>query len=212
MRQPMATNQIPCTLRSMTVSVGRLKSTARQQKVGEKPLLSVSTFVLVYGLFVFLHVSLLLDSREFVKMEQIHDSLGSLNLLLQLYFNPATVKMLSNLKNLGNIWTSRRYGIAVCVLLRSSRTDNASRPGREQTERVRPLRRSCVRRGPTTRADRDASRPSEFVLFVEVAFVEDRRREQTASAFVFCVDIDLDIDLGNNFLGELKFGRPLGGL
>ncbi|KAH0460841.1 hypothetical protein IEQ34_008416 [Dendrobium chrysotoxum] len=66
---------------------------ARQQKVGEKPLLSVSTFVLAARNNILLAIPALLyainNYLKFIMQE---------NLLLQLYFNPATVKMLSNLK------------------------------------------------------------------------------------------------------------------
>ncbi|XP_059632871.1 CMP-sialic acid transporter 3-like [Cornus florida] len=60
---------------------------ARQQKVGEKPLLSVSTFVQAARNNVLLAVPALLYAIN-----------NYLKFIMQLYFNPATVKMLSNLK------------------------------------------------------------------------------------------------------------------
>ncbi|KAJ4839333.1 CMP-sialic acid transporter 3 [Turnera subulata] len=60
---------------------------ARRQKVGEKPLLSVSTFVQAARNNVLLAVPALLYAIN-----------NYLKFTMQLYFNPATVKMLSNLK------------------------------------------------------------------------------------------------------------------
>ncbi|KAJ8490926.1 hypothetical protein OPV22_012647 [Ensete ventricosum] len=60
---------------------------ARNQKVGEKPLLSVSTFVQAARNNVLLAVPALLYAIN-----------NYLKFIMQLYFNPATVKMLSNLK------------------------------------------------------------------------------------------------------------------
>ncbi|KAK6781387.1 hypothetical protein RDI58_023571 [Solanum bulbocastanum] len=60
---------------------------ARHQKVGEKPLLSVSTFVQAAQNNVLLAVPALLYAIN-----------NYLKFIMQLYFNPATVKMLSNLK------------------------------------------------------------------------------------------------------------------
>ncbi|KAK3014904.1 hypothetical protein RJ639_010003 [Escallonia herrerae] len=60
---------------------------ARQQKVGEKPLLSISTFVQAARNNVLLAVPALLYAIN-----------NYLKFTMQLYFNPATVKMLSNLK------------------------------------------------------------------------------------------------------------------
>ncbi|XP_030470302.1 CMP-sialic acid transporter 3 [Syzygium oleosum] len=60
---------------------------ARRQKVGEKPLLSVSTFVQAARNNVLLAVPALLYAVN-----------NYLKFIMQLYFNPATVKMLSNLK------------------------------------------------------------------------------------------------------------------
>ncbi|PKU86435.1 CMP-sialic acid transporter 4 isoform X2 [Dendrobium catenatum] len=60
---------------------------ARQQKVGEKPLLSVSTFVLAARNNILLAIPALLYAIN-----------NYLKFIMQLYFNPATVKMLSNLK------------------------------------------------------------------------------------------------------------------
>lgn len=60
---------------------------ARRQKVGEKPLLSVSTFVQAGRNNVLLAVPALLYAIN-----------NYLKFIMQLYFNPATVKMLSNLK------------------------------------------------------------------------------------------------------------------
>ncbi|XP_021751851.1 CMP-sialic acid transporter 3-like [Chenopodium quinoa] len=60
---------------------------ARNQKVGEKPLLSVSTFVQAARNNVLLAVPALLYAVN-----------NYLKFIMQLYFNPATVKMLSNLK------------------------------------------------------------------------------------------------------------------
>ncbi|PSS35877.1 CMP-sialic acid transporter like [Actinidia chinensis var. chinensis] len=62
---------------------------ARRQKVGEKPLLSVSSFVQAARNNVLLAVPALLYAIN-----------NYLKFTMQLYFNPATVKMLSNLKNL----------------------------------------------------------------------------------------------------------------
>ncbi|KAL5215004.1 hypothetical protein ABZP36_004156 [Zizania latifolia] len=60
---------------------------SRKQKVGEKPLLSLSTFVQAARNNVLLAVPALLYAiNNFLKF------------IMQLYFNPATVKMLSNLK------------------------------------------------------------------------------------------------------------------
>ncbi|KAK9289019.1 hypothetical protein L1049_017490 [Liquidambar formosana] len=60
---------------------------ARHQKVGEKPLLSVSTFVQAARNNVLLAVPAFLYAIN-----------NYLKFTMQLYFNPATVKMLSNLK------------------------------------------------------------------------------------------------------------------
>nr|XP_004247980.1 CMP-sialic acid transporter 2 isoform X1 [Solanum lycopersicum]XP_010326907.1 CMP-sialic acid transporter 2 isoform X1 [Solanum lycopersicum]XP_010326908.1 CMP-sialic acid transporter 2 isoform X1 [Solanum lycopersicum] len=60
---------------------------ARHQKVGEKPLLSISTFVQAARNNVLLAVPALLYAIN-----------NYLKFIMQLYFNPATVKMLSNLK------------------------------------------------------------------------------------------------------------------
>lgn len=60
---------------------------ARNQKVGEKPLLSISTFVQAARSNVLLAVPALLYAIN-----------NYLKFIMQLYFNPATVKMLSNLK------------------------------------------------------------------------------------------------------------------
>ncbi|GAB4859085.1 hypothetical protein Ancab_010551 [Ancistrocladus abbreviatus] len=60
---------------------------ARHQKVGEKPLLSVSTFVQAARNNVLLAVPALLYAIN-----------NYLKFIMQLYFNPATVKMLSNSK------------------------------------------------------------------------------------------------------------------
>ncbi|PKA55802.1 CMP-sialic acid transporter 3 [Apostasia shenzhenica] len=60
---------------------------ARHQKVGEKPLLSVATFVQAARNNVLLAVPALLYAIN-----------NYLKFVMQLYFNPATVKMLSNLK------------------------------------------------------------------------------------------------------------------
>ncbi|KAJ4969205.1 hypothetical protein NE237_015906 [Protea cynaroides] len=60
---------------------------ARNQKVGEKPLLSVSTFIQAARNNVLLAVPAFLYAIN-----------NYLKFIMQLYFNPATVKMLSNLK------------------------------------------------------------------------------------------------------------------
>ncbi|KAJ8755484.1 hypothetical protein K2173_019282 [Erythroxylum novogranatense] len=60
---------------------------ARHQKVGEKPLLSISTFVQAARNNVLLAVPAFLYAIN-----------NYLKFVMQLYFNPATVKMLSNLK------------------------------------------------------------------------------------------------------------------
>ncbi|XP_057524258.1 CMP-sialic acid transporter 5-like [Amaranthus tricolor] len=60
---------------------------SRHQKIGEKPLLSVSTFVQAARNNVLLAVPALLYAVN-----------NYLKFIMQLYFNPATVKMLSNLK------------------------------------------------------------------------------------------------------------------
>ncbi|KAJ7957386.1 CMP-sialic acid transporter 3 [Quillaja saponaria] len=60
---------------------------ARHQKVGEKPLLSISTFVQAARNNVLLAVPAFLYAIN-----------NYLKFIMQLYFNPATVKMLSNLK------------------------------------------------------------------------------------------------------------------
>ncbi|GER27865.1 UDP-galactose transporter [Striga asiatica] len=60
---------------------------ARRQKVGEKPLLSISTFTQAARNNVLLAVPALLYAIN-----------NYLKFVMQLYFNPATVKMLSNLK------------------------------------------------------------------------------------------------------------------
>ncbi|XP_052208125.1 CMP-sialic acid transporter 2 isoform X2 [Diospyros lotus] len=60
---------------------------ARSQKVGEKPLLSISTFVQAARNNVLLAIPAFLYAIN-----------NYLKFIMQLYFNPATVKMLSNLK------------------------------------------------------------------------------------------------------------------
>ncbi|XP_075523696.1 CMP-sialic acid transporter 3-like [Primulina tabacum] len=60
---------------------------ARRQKVGEKPLLSISTFIQAARSNVLLAVPALLYAIN-----------NYLKFIMQLYFNPATVKMMSNLK------------------------------------------------------------------------------------------------------------------
>lgn len=60
---------------------------ARHQKVGEKPLLSISTFIQAARNNVLLAVPAFLYAIN-----------NYLKFIMQLYFNPATVKMLSNLK------------------------------------------------------------------------------------------------------------------
>ncbi|XP_061360205.1 CMP-sialic acid transporter 3-like isoform X2 [Gastrolobium bilobum] len=60
---------------------------ARNQKVGEKPLLSISTFMQAARSNVLLAIPALLYAIN-----------NYLKFTMQLYFNPATVKMLSNLK------------------------------------------------------------------------------------------------------------------
>ncbi|KAM7489964.1 hypothetical protein LguiB_027448 [Lonicera macranthoides] len=60
---------------------------ARHQKVGEKPLLSISTFVQAARSNVLLAIPAFLYAIN-----------NYLKFIMQLYFNPATVKMLSNLK------------------------------------------------------------------------------------------------------------------
>ncbi|CAD5185556.1 unnamed protein product [Musa acuminata subsp. malaccensis] len=60
---------------------------ARQQKVGEKPLLSIATFAQAARNNVLLAIPALLYAIN-----------NYLKFIMQLYFNPATVKMLSNLK------------------------------------------------------------------------------------------------------------------
>lgn len=60
---------------------------ARKQKVGEKPLLSVSTFVQAARNNILLAIPAFLYAIN-----------NYLKFIMQLYFNPATVKMLSNLK------------------------------------------------------------------------------------------------------------------
>ncbi|CAL5347996.1 unnamed protein product [Camellia sinensis] len=64
---------------------------ARRQKVGEKPVLTVSIFVQAARNNALLAVPALLYAIN-----------NYLKFIMQLYFNPATVKMLSNLKGLGN--------------------------------------------------------------------------------------------------------------
>ncbi|KAJ6817830.1 CMP-sialic acid transporter 4-like isoform X1 [Iris pallida] len=68
-------------------AIAMLLFQARRQKVGEKPLLSVSTFVQAARNNVLLAVPALLYGVN-----------NYLKFIMQLYFNPATVKMLSNLK------------------------------------------------------------------------------------------------------------------
>ncbi|KMZ62698.1 CMP-sialic acid transporter 2 [Zostera marina] len=60
---------------------------ARQQKIGEKPLLSVSTFTQAARNNIMLAIPAFLYAIN-----------NYLKFIMQLYFNPATVKMLSNLK------------------------------------------------------------------------------------------------------------------
>ncbi|XP_057781634.1 CMP-sialic acid transporter 4-like [Salvia miltiorrhiza] len=60
---------------------------ARRQKAGEKPLLSISTFIQAARSNMLLAVPALLYAIN-----------NYLKFIMQLYFNPATVKMLSNLK------------------------------------------------------------------------------------------------------------------
>lgn len=68
-------------------AIAMLLFQARRQKVGEKPLLSVSTFVQAARNNVLLAVPAFLYAIN-----------NYLKFTMQLYFNPATVKMLSNLK------------------------------------------------------------------------------------------------------------------
>ncbi|GER32677.1 UDP-galactose transporter 6 [Striga asiatica] len=84
---------------------------ARQQKVGEKPLLSVSTFIQAARSNVLLAVPALLYAIN-----------NYLKFVMQLYFDPATVKMLSNLKVLViavllRIIMRRRFSIIQCEAL-----------------------------------------------------------------------------------------------
>ncbi|XP_019260617.1 PREDICTED: CMP-sialic acid transporter 5-like [Nicotiana attenuata] len=74
-----------CRKQSLCLLEGRGKS--RYQKVGEKPLLSASTFVQGARDTVLLVVPALLYAIN-----------NYMKFIMQLYFNPATVKMLSNLK------------------------------------------------------------------------------------------------------------------
>ncbi|KAL9233069.1 hypothetical protein vseg_008109 [Gypsophila vaccaria] len=83
----------------------------RNQKVGEKPLLSVSTFVQAARNNVLLAVPAFLYAVN-----------NYLKFIMQLYFNPATVKMLSNLKVLVialllRIVMRRRFSIIQCEAL-----------------------------------------------------------------------------------------------
>ncbi|KAH9623514.1 hypothetical protein KSS87_012469 [Heliosperma pusillum] len=78
---------------------------ARHQKVGEKPLLSVSTFVQAARNNVLLAVPAFLYAinnylKFIMQLKMCLDSkiIACVYFLVQLYFNPATVKMLSNLK------------------------------------------------------------------------------------------------------------------
>ncbi|XP_028554236.1 CMP-sialic acid transporter 4 isoform X1 [Dendrobium catenatum] len=73
--------------RSTSLLRKKCRDCARQQKVGEKPLLSVSTFVLAARNNILLAIPALLYAIN-----------NYLKFIMQLYFNPATVKMLSNLK------------------------------------------------------------------------------------------------------------------
>ncbi|ONK77772.1 uncharacterized protein A4U43_C02F10370 [Asparagus officinalis] len=68
-------------------AIAMLLFQARRQKVGDKPLLSVSTFMQAARNNVFLAVPALLYAIN-----------NYLKFIMQLYFTPATVKMLSNLK------------------------------------------------------------------------------------------------------------------
>ncbi|KAL9237583.1 hypothetical protein vseg_012113 [Gypsophila vaccaria] len=74
-------------LMKVVFAVVMLLLQARNQKVGEKPLLSVSTFVQAARSNVLLAVPAFLYAIN-----------NYLKFIMQLYFNPATVKMLSNLK------------------------------------------------------------------------------------------------------------------
>ncbi|KAF8014189.1 hypothetical protein BT93_H0127 [Corymbia citriodora subsp. variegata] len=74
-------------LAKLTFAIVMLLFQARHQKVGEKPLLSISTFVQAARNNVLLAVPALLYAIN-----------NYLKFIMQLYFNPATVKMLSNLK------------------------------------------------------------------------------------------------------------------
>ncbi|KAL0392495.1 UNVERIFIED_CONTAM: CMP-sialic acid transporter 3 [Sesamum radiatum] len=69
---------------------------ARRQKVGEKPLLSISTFIQAARNNVLLAVPALLYAIN-----------NYLKFIMQLYFNPATVKMLSNLKKTKGVTSLR---------------------------------------------------------------------------------------------------------
>ncbi|XP_078434515.1 CMP-sialic acid transporter 3-like [Wolffia australiana] len=71
----------------VTFAIAMLLIQARRQKIGEKPLLSLSTFIQAARNNVLLAVPALLYSIN-----------NYLKFTMQLYFNPATVKMLSNLK------------------------------------------------------------------------------------------------------------------
>ncbi|CAL9194773.1 unnamed protein product [Musa hybrid cultivar] len=64
-----------------------LLSQAKEQNKGDKPLLSISTFVQAFRNNVLLSIPALLYAIN-----------NYLKFIMQLYFNPATVKMLSNLK------------------------------------------------------------------------------------------------------------------
>ncbi|XP_043725415.1 CMP-sialic acid transporter 2-like [Telopea speciosissima] len=68
-------------------AIAMLLFQARHQKIGEKPLLSVSTFIQAARSNVLLAVPAFLYAIN-----------NYLKFIMQLYFNPATVKMLSNLK------------------------------------------------------------------------------------------------------------------
>ncbi|KAI3430168.1 uncharacterized protein J3R85_008188 [Psidium guajava] len=74
-------------LAKVTFAIVMLLLQARNQKVGEKSLLSISTFVQAARNNVLLAVPALLYAIN-----------NYLKFIMQLYFNPATVKMLSNLK------------------------------------------------------------------------------------------------------------------
>ncbi|TVU15453.1 hypothetical protein EJB05_38974 [Eragrostis curvula] len=77
---------------------------SRKQKVGEKPLLSLSTFMQAARNNVLLAVPALLYAIN-----------NYLKFIMQLYFNPATVKMLSNLKVLVSVLHCSLSFVVYCV-------------------------------------------------------------------------------------------------